>query len=167
MPVTWSRAVAVSPDGRLVLAAGDSTFLPNGEMYLYGLRDDRVTCLSCPSGASLVPTVTNTGRLDYDGFRPRFLTDNGKVFFSSPGGLVPQDGNGVADVYEYDGQTKSLSLISSGKGSEPAMFADASASGDDVFFVTRQKLVRSDADDYVDLYDARVGPVLAHVLDDQ
>jgi hypothetical protein len=41
------------------------------------------------------------------------------------------------------------------------MFADASRSGDDVFVVTRQQLVSSDQDDYVDLYDVRVGPGLS------
>jgi hypothetical protein len=41
------------------------------------------------------------------------------------------------------------------------MFADASRSGDDVFVVTRQQLVPSDRDDYVDLYDVRVGPATA------
>lgn len=33
---------------------------------------------------------------------------------------------------------------------------DASASGDDVFFITRQALVAQDGDDALDVYDARV-----------
>jgi hypothetical protein len=37
------------------------------------------------------------------------------------------------------------------------MFADASSSGEDVFVVTRAKLVKSDRDNYVDAYDIRVG----------
>jgi len=37
------------------------------------------------------------------------------------------------------------------------MFADANRSGDDVFILTRQQLVKSDRDDYVDVYDVRVG----------
>ncbi len=144
----------VSPDGEWVAYL---TFEDN-EMHLYNLKDNTVTCVSCPSGATLRPTLTHTGELDYDGFRPRFLTNDGKVFFTTTGGLVPQDKNGVADVYEYDGPTKTLSLISTGTGRDPSMFTDASTSGNDVFFVTRQQLAASDHDPFVDLYDARVGP---------
>ncbi|HMC50580.1 MAG TPA: hypothetical protein VKH20_08030, partial [Solirubrobacterales bacterium] len=39
--------------------------------------------------------------------------------------------------------------------------ADASASGDDVFFFTRQQLVGQDKDELQDVYDARVGGGLA------
>lgn len=141
----------VSPDGEWV------AYLSDGEMHLYSLRDDRVTCVSCPFGATVVPRVTNTGEVNNDGFRPHFLSDDGKVFFTSTGALVPQDGNGVADVYQYDGQTRELTLLTSGKGRDPAMFSDASPSGDDVFVVTRQPLAPNDTDDYVDLYDVRVG----------
>ncbi len=141
----------VSADGNWV------AYLAEGEMHLYSREDDNVTCVSCPSGASLVPTVTNTGRLDFDGFRPRFLTDDGTVFFTSTGGLVPEDTNGVADVYSYNGPSGKLSLVTSGRGSEPMEFADAGKGGNDVFFVTRQRLISSDTDDFVDLYDARVG----------
>ncbi|HKG03826.1 MAG TPA: hypothetical protein VKB03_11640 [Conexibacter sp.] len=143
----------VSPDGSWFAYINQE-----GQMYLYGLRDQTLTCASCPSQASVVPTVTNTGGRRLRGFRPRFLSDDGQVFFTSTGNLLPQDTNGAADVYEYDGKTRTLSLLTSGKGRDPAMFVDASRSGDDVFVVTRQKLVKTDRDDYVDLYDVRVGP---------
>ena len=42
---TWNKCVDVSPDGRLVLAAGNSTFLPNGEMYLYDAVSGTTTAL--------------------------------------------------------------------------------------------------------------------------
>ncbi|HEV7773438.1 MAG TPA: hypothetical protein VGO48_09165 [Conexibacter sp.] len=147
----------VSADGEWLAYITQRPFDPIDRMYLYSLRDDRFTCVSCPSDASLIPTLTNSGRLDYDGFRPRFLSNDGTVFFSATADLVPQDSNGVADVYEYDGPSRTLTLLTSGKSRQPSMFADASASGDDVFFVTRQQLVASDTDDYVDLYDVRVG----------
>ncbi len=54
-----------------------------------------------------------------------------------------------------------LYLISSGTGSAPTFFADASASGKDVFIFTREQLVPSDRDQLVDVYDARVGGGLA------
>jgi hypothetical protein len=47
-------------------------------------------------------------------------------------------------------------LISTGKSEFPSLFADASASGNDVFFFTRQSLVGQDKDELQDVYDARV-----------
>lgn len=142
----------VSSDGKWL------AYINNAQMWMYDLRHDEHTCVSCPGDASLVPTLTNAGALDDTTFRPRFLSNNGRVFFTSTGALVPEDTNGVADVYEYDAPTRTISLISSGKSTFPSMFADASASGDDVFIVTRNRLVSSDRDNYVDLYDVRVGP---------
>jgi hypothetical protein len=158
-PFKWLALLAsepghgrVSPDGNWLAYINK-----NGRIYLYDREGDSLSCASCPSGATIVPTVTHTGGRALKGFRPRFLSDDGQVFFTSTGSLVPEDTNGVADVYEYDGETGTLSLLSTGKGSEPAMFADASRSGADVFIVTRQQLVKSDRDEYVDLYDVRAG----------
>jgi hypothetical protein len=47
-------------------------------------------------------------------------------------------------------------LISTGKSQYPSLFADASESGGDVFFFTRQGLVGQDKDELQDVYDARV-----------
>jgi hypothetical protein len=136
------------------------------EMYLYSLRDDRVRCVSCPTGsatadATVLPEVTEgVPWLTNAGFRPRFLSDSGRVFFSTADTLLEHDTNGVLDTYEYDPATGQVSLLSTGHGKDPATFADASASGDDVFIVTRQRFVTSDRDDLVDLYDARDGSTL-------
>jgi hypothetical protein len=133
------------------------------EMYLYSLDDDTLRCISCPSGpansdVTVKPEVTG-GVPSYEipGLRPRFLSDDGEVFFSTAEALVPQDTNGVLDAYRYDPATDGPSLLSTGAGADPATFAAASATGDDVFIVTRNRLVPSDADDLVDLYDVRVG----------
>ena len=48
-------------------------------------------------------------------------------------------------------------LISPGDDGTPALFADASASGEDVYFFSREQLVGSDRDLLFDVYDARVG----------
>ncbi len=87
---------------------------------------------------------------------PRNLSADGqRVFFETAQGLVDADTNGKADVYMWsDGE---LSLISTGKSGEESEFIDASTSGDDVFFTTREQLVGVDVDDQVDVYDARVG----------
>jgi hypothetical protein len=167
----------VSPDGRyLALATRTNFFSPEGEivgptgevtnahreLYFYELGGE-FKCISCPSGPAKADiTVTpDVARgvisVKIPAIRPRFLSDDGEVFFSTPETLVAEDVNGVADAYQYDPATDSLSLVSSGTGRDPANFVDASASGDDVFFVTRQRLVGSDRDDLVDLYDARIG----------
>ncbi len=50
-----------------------------------------------------------------------------------------------------------LYLISDGSGTSNSYFADASESGNDVFFETGTSLVGQDEDNFEDLYDARVG----------
>jgi len=166
----------LSPDGRYVafLTATNSALLGatgtlvegrRKEMYLYDRENDALNCLSCPSGSSssefgakIVPTVTSgTPEYSIPGIRPRFLTANGSVLFSSPEALVPEDTNGVFDAYRYDAPTGELSLVSSGTSPDPTSFVDASASGGDVFLVTREQLVPSDSDDLADVYDARAG----------
>jgi hypothetical protein len=54
-----------------------------------------------------------------------------------------------------------LYLISSGKSDWPNLFADSSASGNDVFFFSREGLVGQDKDELLDVYDARVGGGIA------
>lgn len=171
----------VTPDGRFLAFGLDSANQQdllgnptNGhrEMYLYNVEDDTLICVSCPSGPAaaditIQPAVTSGSPQPVNkAFRPRFLSDDGQVFFSTAEALVPQDRNGVADAYEYDPAT-GLSLLSTGKGSEPANFADASASGSDVFLLTRQRLVSTDLDDLVDVYDARDGSSLLSIPTEQ
>jgi hypothetical protein len=115
--------------------------------------------------------------------------DGAKVFFETTEALLPADTNGAEecpltlveracmDTYEWEapeaGSCKETSpnynplnggciyLISSGKSELPSMLADASESGNDVFFFTRQSLVGQDEDELQDVYDARVGGGLA------
>ncbi len=104
--------------------------------------------------------------------QPRYLSDSGRLFFNGVDSLVPQDTNGVADVYEYEpagvGSCKSesltfsegvdgcVSLISSGTSGKESAFMDASENGDDVFFATAGSLVAEDVDSSYDVYDAHV-----------
>ncbi len=145
----------VSPDGNWLAYIN---YQVDKQMYLYNFTTDTQVCVSCsPSGkpVDVVPAMGGNKFEDVGG-RPRFLSDDGSVFFSTAAPLLPQDFNGVSDAYEFDGATGQLHLISSGRGSDAAMFADASPSGDDVFFATRQSLVRSDTDgSALDFYDAR------------
>jgi hypothetical protein len=113
-------------------------------------------------------------------YQSRYLNDEGRVFFDSPVGLVPADGNGAQDVYEFEpegvggctgssasagsvvfeeqvsglGAGGCVGLISSGTSGEESAFLDASATGGDVFFMTAAKLAPQDTDTAFDIYDA-------------
>jgi hypothetical protein len=122
-----------------------------------------IACVSCqPSG---VPTNANAllnvhsgaGGSQVTGHLSHALSDDGRrIFFSSAAPLAPGDANGKADAYEYDVPSASLRLLSSGRDPADSFFLDASANGDDAFFLTRERLVGWDVDRAYDLYDARV-----------
>jgi hypothetical protein len=164
----------VTPDGRYLAFIARATPTQNGapvaasgghvQMYLYDASADTLRCVSCPSSgfatadASIVPSVTHIDpSLSTLGLRPSYLTHDGRTFYSTAEALVPQDVNGVTDAYEFDPGTGEVVLLSTGMGSDPASFAATSDSGDDAFIVTRQRLVKTDRDSLVDVYDARVG----------
>jgi hypothetical protein len=140
-------------------------------------------CASCnPSGArpSAAATVVATGafaavvpRQPYDQHVSRPLAaDGSRLFFDSYDALLPADTNGAKDVYQWQragsGSCEAsdtnhfppnggcLSLVSTGTDASASAFLDASADGRDVFFSTRQRLHGADADELIDVYDARV-----------
>lgn len=87
----------------------------------------------------------------------RGMTEDGqRVFFDTTEALVPEDVNGVADVYEWeDGE---VSLISPGTQRYDAVYHDSSADGETVFFLTRSRLIPElDKSTGRSLYVARVG----------
>jgi hypothetical protein len=148
---------------------------PNGtgggcsEVYVYRAdsstpTDPDLVCASCnPSGApgtssAWINIRRSAGGSGYTTHLSRALSDDGRyVFFSTAEALVPEDTNGKFDAYEYDTTDGSVHLLSSGADTSDSYFLDASASGHDVYFVTRQQLVGWDTDSAYDLYDARVG----------
>ncbi len=97
-------------------------------------------------------------------YQSRFLSDEGRLFFNSPVGLVSGDANGKQDVYEYEPAgvggcgvvSGCVGLVSSGASSEESAFLDASVSGNDVFFMTAARLTGLDTDSAFDVYDAHV-----------
>jgi hypothetical protein len=141
---------------------------PDSEIFLYQAESNSLVCASCnPTGARPI----GDSRLEAIEFRlrnfepsgpnrdnfslPRNLSENGnRLFFNSSDALVPTDTNGRQDVYEYENGR--AHLISTGEGGDNSLFYGASASGDDVFFITRDRLVGQDTDGFTDLYDARV-----------
>jgi hypothetical protein len=74
----------------------------------------------------------------------------------APGGSCKEGSPGYSPI-----NAGCIYLISTGKSKFPSLFADASASGNDVFFFSRDQLVGQDKDEIQDVYDARVGGGLA------
>jgi hypothetical protein len=86
------------------------------------------------------------------------------VFFDATVPLVPNDLNGVSDVYEWerDGaggceiEKGCIFLLSGGASTAGSYFVDAGVNGDDVFIATRAQLSSVDRNENMDLYDVRV-----------
>jgi hypothetical protein len=135
-----------SLDGRYLLFQGRG----GCELERYDADTKSVVCVV--SGLVLPPSAAQ----DTDGrtFPAHAVADDGSVFFNTSASLVPQDTNGVTDVYEWhEGQ---ISLISSGQDSLPSFFLGASGDGRNVFFGTHARLVPADLGSGGNLYDARV-----------
>jgi hypothetical protein len=133
-------------------------------MYLYDENTESVTCVSClPSGAPTTSSVTTWPEADEIlpnnllGRPGTFITSDGRyVFFSTADALTPRDVNGLEDVYEYDTQSGSVSLLSSGTAGEGSWFSDASPDGSNVVLVSRASYLAQDPDKLIDVYDVRV-----------
>ena len=145
------------------------------EVFEYDLQSGALTCVSCepgglpPTGDSLVPETFHLYE-DLRGWespsvQQRYLLDDGRLFFQSEDALAAQAANDRSNVYEYEpegvgqcatsGSGSCLYLISTGESSGNAYFADASADGRDVFFLTSERLLPQDGDEAIDMYDAR------------
>lgn len=162
-----ARTARVTADGEYLAFMSDAplsgydnvnanTGTADTEVFVYDAGTGELSCASCnPSGArpvgpAWVPTAGSTGYL------PRYISEDGqRVFFDSSDALLPLASNGLQNVYEYE--HGNVYLISSGTSDDRSTFADASASGDDVFFTTRSQLVPEDQDESSNMYDARVG----------
>jgi hypothetical protein len=133
---------------------------PDHEVFEYSADDEQLACASCdPSGTPPLGSAFIGARLSERAstpfHQPRSLSDDGsRLFFTSPDPLVSGLAGGSDKVFEYE--DGGVQLISGMQGGGEAVFLDAGASGDDVFFATREQLVPADADELVDVYDARV-----------
>jgi hypothetical protein len=179
-----SRTARVTPDGlHLVFMSNESltgydnrnvsTGQREQEVYVYNASSGALSCASCrptgarPAGPSSIPGGTQF-EIPLAIYQSRVVSDTAKgarIFFDSMDAILPQDVNGKRDVYEWEengvGTCREaggcVSLISSGSSSSESSFADASANGKDVFFLTYSQLVPQDIDELVDVYDAREG----------
>jgi hypothetical protein len=145
------------------------------EVFEYDAQTRRLVCASCdptglpPTGDSLVPEtphyLENIRGWESSTVQQRYLLDDGRLFFQSEDALLPQATDDKQNVYEYEpggigqcaasGAGGCLYLISTGEGGGNSYFADASADGRDVFFLTNEQLVAQDGDGAIDMYDAR------------
>lgn len=174
----WSNTVGrerrrITPSGaRLMFLSADEGITSEStggvlQAFIYdaetsGAMTPSVTCVSCgPVGAASEPVNTQvSGAVIGLPLSPRrwFSEDGARAFFDTAGALLPQDTNGVSDVYMWENGT--LELISSGRDSYPSTLVDADASGNNVFFQTREQLVGWDQDRANDIYVATVeGPM--------
>jgi hypothetical protein len=151
---------------------GTGVGLPQcSEVFEYDAVKGELACPSCnPSGQR--PIGQGALSVIY-AFKESFpqpenlpAQGEGRLFFESQDTLSPADANGrIQDVYQWEpqgvGDCKQaggcVTLISSGQSPKDSQFVAATPSGDDVFFSTRSQLVGRDIDDFLDLYDARVG----------
>jgi hypothetical protein len=146
------------------------------EVFEFDAGTGKLICASCNPGGERPLGYSSLSLISF-GFRgtfsaqPENLTgQQGRVFFESQDTLSARDTNGhIQDVYEWEpdgvgsctGAGGCVSLISSGHSANDSFFLNATPSGDDAFLVTRERLLPQDKDDYLDLYDARVGGGIA------
>ena len=165
----WSSRV--TGDGRRLLfeATGNVTGYDSGgpaEAYLYDVDTGSTVCVSCRRDRqeSVTPAFSSR-RLAPPGQNtlapPVSLTaDGSRAFFTSPNRLAVGATEGRPNVYQWeDGQISFLASsphASPGAG-EGVAFVGASASGDDVYFTTINRMSWQDTDAKLDVYDARVG----------
>jgi hypothetical protein len=167
-PGYGNRMAEVSPDGRgVVFMSANGEKGENGKntgrVDVYDADSGRLYCASCgsPGSQGFVPLAfSNT-------YLKRWISSDGsRVFFDSKEALVPRDTNGKIDVYEWErpgsgtckaSTTGCIYLLSGGTSSSDSYLADTGANGNDVFVVTRAKLLSRDDNELYDLYDVRVG----------
>ena len=157
-----------TPDGAVMVFQSHASLTAydsdgHSEVYLYDADSEGLTCVSCnPTGAAA------TADAELQGFRggaptnalsqiPNVTSDGRTVFFQSAEALVPGDGDGATDVYEWKEGT--LSLVSSGHSDgTPDFLYGMTPDGHDVFFETRDALLSEDRSGGAGaIYDARVG----------
>jgi hypothetical protein len=144
------------------------------EVFEYRGESGELLCASCnpsgerPLGGANLSLIYRGGTLvALSGYpQPGNLTPNdGRLFFESEDALSLADTNGrIKDVYQWEPEGVGsceraggcIALISSGQSPNDSMFLNATPSGDDAFFVTRERLLPQDEDEKLDLYDARV-----------
>lgn len=117
------------------------------EIFRYDTSSGSLDCVSCnpnvePSGDS---TLASNGQS---------ITNDGRVFFTTPDQQVLADGNGRRDVYEWENGAPQL--ISSGTSPFDSGLLSVSSDGTDAYFFTHDSLAPQDQNGpLTKIYDAR------------
>jgi len=127
----------------------------NRQVYRHHATDPaQIDCASCDPTGGESPETGGDAFLARDGLS---LTDDGRVFFTTPGALVLNDSNNRLDVYEWaEGAPQ---LISSGMNQFDSGLLGVSADGVDAFFFTHEALAAAEDENrtLTRIYDARTG----------
>lgn len=158
----------VTPDGAFAafITRSRLTSYDNGgyeEMYRCERDSGDVRCVSCDptGGAATANTLASQNGL--------FMSDDGRVFFTTDAPILPMDTNNGSDVYEYvDSRAR---LITTGAETtdklKPTGLVAVTTDGTDVYFTTQSTLTSDDRNGrFVKIYDARTGggfPVRAEI----
>ncbi len=171
-PGTQVERSTISPNGSHAAFLTKSTLTAYGsqgkrEVYAYSADSGALRCASCnPAGTAPIGDVVTVAEAG------PFMANDGRTFFATKEGLVPQDTNGLRDIYEYvDGRAQ---LISTGTGDRDSTgglevfsiffgnmqtgLESVSRDGTDVYFSTFDSLVPEDVNgSFLKMYDARTG----------
>ncbi|HVD41586.1 MAG TPA: hypothetical protein VNC16_11385 [Solirubrobacterales bacterium] len=162
-----------TPDGSVIVFESyeQLTSYPNEghiEIYRYDSTSGELACVSCGQSPAAsadsefvhVPTEFGIPRAYPMNEVANLSEDGERVVFESLDALLPQDVNGTRDVYQWE--AGSLGLISTGQSPQPSGLYAVTPSGDDIFFLTGEKLVGQgqEAGKFA-VYDARVNGGLA------
>lgn len=149
------------------------------EFYVFSAQTSSLTCASCdptntpPKGGRNGEEPWTYPPADFSSitYMRRWISaDGSRVFFNTYESLLPSDRNKTLDVYEWEEAGAGtcsgsspvlgggcLDLLSAGSADgHQSFFFDASADGNDVFFLTSSQLAAGDNGEGLDLYDARV-----------
>ena len=150
VPHTSDFQVTPSGDDAVFGSTLPLTSLDSGgasEVFRYDVAGDSLDCVSCnpdvqPAGDS---TLASNGLS---------VTNDGRVFFTTPDQEVLADSNGRRDVYEWENGAPEL--ISSGTSPFDSGLLSVSADGTDAYFFTHDTLAPQDLNGpLMKIYDAR------------
>lgn len=132
-PGTAPNAAAASLAIHLLSADGSRAFFETTEALVGGDTNGEGGCPLVTAGSGGIPSCVDVYEWE-----------------------APGSGSCTEDTSAYSAQSQGcIYLISNGAEPGPSIFADASPSGSDVYFFTRQQLVGQDGDQLYDIYDAR------------
>jgi hypothetical protein len=176
------RQTRTTPDGRYLLFTTYAKLAPGDagtaqDVYRYDFQTGELTWVShcapddpgCPAGttndinATIIDSPDEQGEGAYANVndKGRAMSEDGStIVFSTPERLQANATNTGNNVYEWHEGV--VSMISGGQDAVAGARAGTtavgmSASGSDIFFLTRTPLVGQDTDQFIDVYDARIG----------